>query len=437
MINNKIKNLDIYFSADCNLNCKYCYIYKNKNILQNYNNLLRNSLENDKFFNNIKEKTINIKDNIESIGLWGAEPTLNSFYCKKFFNNMFNWFENLNKVFFSTNCIVGFFGIKPIIEIIEEYNRIYNRKISLEIQFSIDGPEWITDNNRGIGTTKAVLKTIDDTILYCYNNLKLTKISTKVKPTLDGEIISKMKNDKEKIIEWYCLFDNLQEKYKKYKKDNLKINLLGYPTIVNPDKYTVQNGKDFSEFVENIMNLDESYFKNYKHPLILQTVSCYEKDRIESYLDNIPGYGACSAGAFSLSIDMDGNLHSCHRFFTEIPCPQDGLETISSYYKNQSKKDIFKMDMLNYNYHNNLYSRYEFFSIIAKSLAKYGQIEKIYLTDEEELFNLFLSIQSVMCHFGQGEETKDVLIAQTGYIKLLGNGAHQKLIKYISEGRLK
>lgn len=434
-MNNNIRNLDVYFSADCNLSCKYCYIHKNKSILQNYNSQLRESLENKKFINSIKEKTSTNKQEIISIGLWGAEPTLNSSYGKSFLFDAFDWFENLNKLFFSTNCIVGFFGIKPIIDIVEEYNKLTNREISLEIQFSIDGPEWITDENRGFGTTKAVLKAIDDTILYCVDNIKNTKIITKVKPTLDSDIISKIKNDENKIIEWYCLFDNLQEKYKQYNSDKLKINLLGYPTVVNPDYYTVQNGKDFADFIDTVTNIDDSYFKNYRHPLYLQTISCYKEGRAGEYLDNIIGLGACSAGSFSLSIDMDGNIHSCHRFFTYVPCPQDGLEVIDSYFKITNDKDLAKMDLLNYNYHSNLYSRFEFFSLIAKTLARYGQIDKTYLEDEEDLFNLFLSVQSIMCHFGQAEETKDVFIAQTGYIKLLGNGAHHKLMEYVGRYR--
>lgn len=434
-MNNNIRNLDIYFSADCNLSCKYCYIHKNKTILQDYNARLRESLENKTFINSIKKKTVNNKSNITSIGLWGAEPTLNSSYSKSFLFDVFDWFENLNRLFFSTNCIVGFFGIKSIIDIIEEYNEINNKKIHLEIQFSIDGPEWITDETRGFGTTKAVLKAIDDTILYCANHIKHTTISTKVKPTLDSETISKIKEDKNKIIEWYCLFDNLQEKYKQYNSERLKNNLLGYPTVVNPDYYTIQNGKDFSTFIDTIMNIDDSYFKNYSHPLILQTISCYREGRMGEYLDNIIGLGACSAGSHSLSIDMDGNIHSCHRFFTYVPCPQEGLEVIDSYFNAKEDKDLAKMDLLNYNYHSNLYSRYEFFAVVARTLAQYGQIDRAYLENEDELFHLFLSVQSVMCHFGQAEETKDVFIAQTGYIKLLGNGAHHKLMKYVGRYR--
>ena len=54
-----------------------------------------------------------------------------------------------------------------------------------------------------------------------------------------------------------------------------------------------------SSFIEKISNLKEEYFINYKHPLILQPLSCFKEELFNRSL-NIPGFGACSAGRYIL-----------------------------------------------------------------------------------------------------------------------------------------
>lgn len=435
-MNSQVRNIDLYFSADCNLNCKYCYIYKHKEKLQSYNEDIIYKIKNGEYIKNLKEKCGEYIDNIISVGLWGAEPTLNTSAAQIFIPELFNTFKNIEKLFFSTNAVLGFKSIQPFIDIIREYNiNNLDRKIKLEIQFSIDGPEWITDRTRNLtGITNQILKTIDDTINYL-KELDNISIEIKVKPTLDMDIINTLNKDINKIIEWFCFFDNLFEKYKHLDNEDFELNLLGYPTIVNPDIYTIEDGKQYALFVKNLSSLDISYFKNYSHPLILQPISGFRKDIMNKDLDLQKGYGACSAGNGSLSFDKDGNIHSCHRFFNYMPCPEEGLDVIQSYYKVSSDVDIAKLNLLNYSYHNNFYCRFEYFKIIANTLARYNQIDKIYLQNNENLLLLFCSIESIMCHYGQAEETKDPLIAQTGYIKLLGNGALQELIKYMKGNR--
>lgn len=429
-MNKHLKNLDLYFSSDCNLNCKYCYIYKNKEILQKYNEEILNNISNKKYANNVIDKFKNYKNDIESIGLWGAEPTLNSFKAKELLTDLFNYFINIKKLFFSTNGVIGIDGIKPYIDFISNYNKLNNRNIKLEIQFSIDGDANITNNNRGEQVYYYVMSSIKKTIEYCANKEDCCIINIKVKPTLTMDNIKYLIQDDSKLINWYLTFDNLYEQNKQYESNKLNLNLLGYPTLVNPDIYTVEDGKIFSSFVEKISNLKEEYFINYKHPLILQPLSCFKKDFFNKSL-NISGFGACSAGRGSCSVDKDGNIHSCHRFFNYMPLPQEGLEPLNNYYNIKTESQRDKMDMANAVYHNNFYSRFEFFTIIAQALAKYGFIDKIYLDNKNNLLILFCLTESLMCHFGQAEETKDLFIAQTGYIKLFGNGAAQNLMKYI------
>lgn len=46
-------NLDIFFSASCNMNCQYCYIQKDKNHMHAYNEKIVKSIEDNTFVKNI------------------------------------------------------------------------------------------------------------------------------------------------------------------------------------------------------------------------------------------------------------------------------------------------------------------------------------------------------------------------------------------------
>ena len=79
-----------------------------------------------------------------------------------------NHFYNLSDFMMSTNFTPDnwfdeFYGFTSIL------GRFQNRKFNFTLQLSIDGPEYINDENRGIGTTKKflqsfnkLLETLDD-----------------------------------------------------------------------------------------------------------------------------------------------------------------------------------------------------------------------------------------------------------------------------------
>ena len=75
------RNLVLYTTATCNLNCSYCYIDKNP-ALKRIDDLLDQSFQGDYYFNFAKEMFPNPKNLIE-VQIWGGEPTLRldrSFY---------------------------------------------------------------------------------------------------------------------------------------------------------------------------------------------------------------------------------------------------------------------------------------------------------------------------------------------------------------------
>ena len=411
----EIKTLDIIFSSDCNLSCKYCYLYHNKRKLKNYNKEIIESFRNKEFVQNIKNFFIkNQKDpkEIDQLSLWGAEPTLNSNEGYEFLEECFDYFINANTLFFSTNGILGLQGIIPFIEFIKNYKR----DLSLRIQISIDGPEWINETNRGKGSTIKTVDTINQLSKYLYENELTSKVLITLKPTLNMKQIKTLAESEEKVFLWYKFFDDLQDVNNKYNCNNLF--LLANPTIANPEEYSVQDGKNFAKYIKNINSLDLTKLNHYKH----RDLYAASLENIRNSINNI---SLCCAGRSGYGIDKDGMIYICHRDFT-LPV----VEEIINNRMAKTPKEFSKMNHLCQIFHSDSQSRYYFFKIIAFTLSKYGQIDKKYLMDELSLQYLFKIVNHYMCAFGQIDYTKELFVFYTGYLKLIGNGAEEELIKY-------
>lgn len=414
----EVKNLDFFFSSNCNLSCKYCYLLNNKEKLQNYNNDLNNKIVDGSFFNNVKnslkEKGIDYLK-IDSLSLWGAEPTLNSDNATSFLTQMFDYFENANSLFFSTNATLGLEKILPFID----FTLNYKRKIEIHLQISIDGPEWITKENRG-KITDIIINTIIDLTKYLYDN-KIDNVFIVLKPTLSMKQIALLSENIDKLKDWYLFFEKLQDQIEQY-NFNGKFNMIASPTIANPEEYSIQDGKNLALFLKNISKLDEKEFKYYKK----NNLYIYNVDQVNHPMKEIQ---LCSAGRGSYGIDKDGYIYVCHRDFTyPIVNGIDKNIDVTRYVK--SDLGFLQMDLKSTSFHNSIMSRYEFFKIVAIPMAKYGFIDKKYLYNEEALRILFKCVNNYVCSFGQIDYTKELFVMYTGYLKLLGNGAVDELLKF-------
>lgn len=165
-MNQKIKSAleNIYISPleACNLNCQYCYTHKTKNILSNqqilnfvdkYNKFLNKSSE-DTFFScfqhvsiDAKKKNVSKKNfHLKSILFCGGEVfTLPDF--PKLINQL------IQKGIFITIITNG---------TIDRLNEINDPK-NCQLLVSLDGPEKIHDQNRGLGNFNKSIKYIKHT----------------------------------------------------------------------------------------------------------------------------------------------------------------------------------------------------------------------------------------------------------------------------------
>ncbi len=69
------KELTIFSSAICNLKCTYCYIKKEPEVFA-FDEEIVNAIKSDEYIKRFKQDFPESINSIESLALWGAEPTI-------------------------------------------------------------------------------------------------------------------------------------------------------------------------------------------------------------------------------------------------------------------------------------------------------------------------------------------------------------------------
>lgn len=418
------KNIDFLFSTDCNMDCQYCYIKKDKKEMISYNQKTREKILNGELkqniINTLGEK--HLKE-IVSIGLWGAEPTINAKYFESFLDQMLEIMPNLNYLMFSTNSFLGYEYIKLFINAIDGLSIKYNKNLSLHIQFSLDGPPWVNEHSRKKGATQ---RTIDTIYAVCDNftddfngKLKIT-----IKPTLAFEYMKKMVNDQTLVNEYFNFFkeivDTTTEKSKG--KTKLKAQLKGIPTLALPGEYTSEDGKDYARWVKILWD------KEFYH---------IQPFRLMNFMNDFVDYWelnekiTCGAGSTSMIFNADGDIISCHQLAKyssyDIDKRQVPIVQAHSTLTGESLNKVEYVTNLMHSYNKNLFA---YFEIMTKALARTGQIEPIYLTNQEARKLLFIFVNCAYCFASQGEATQEPFIYLPSLIRFFGNGAAEILFLY-------
>ena len=104
----KVKNqrrtaVEIFSSALCSLNCKYCYIPKTDSMRKLQKDVVK-KLENKTFIQDLEKF---YGKNLEYLGLWGAEPTLTLDLISKAVPNLMEKFPKLKNISFSTSLMTN------------------------------------------------------------------------------------------------------------------------------------------------------------------------------------------------------------------------------------------------------------------------------------------------------------------------------------------
>jgi len=438
----RVKDINIFFSAKCNMNCAYCYIPKTK-YLNKVNEKVRESLINGSIVKNIKSFVD--PEDMSTVSLWGAEPTLNSDCAEKFFSDLFKEFPMIDTVEFSTNTLLGCEYILEIVDAVDKcsYKLKNPENIGVDIQISLDGPAWITDANRHPNATAKIIKVykslVDEFSVRKYGNLK--KVNIHFKPTLTCENMREMNNDLNKLVGWYKFFEELVDYRRKCKK---KHGVLGYipaplPTIVTPGKHTSEDGKQLAQWIRNTKGVDTSQFKYYKQPLFTQPLT-----KVKHFIEinqEVAGRFhelTCGGADASFALGVQNDIHPCHRNFIcnsylEYPSAKERLASRNLVVEVGDDTNLLRLLYITRGYHDFFSARAAFITAAVKRLAMCGQADEIYLYNDDLCMLLGVALSGITCYIGSVVESTSVHLPMLSLIRLLANGAFQELLEMLLE----
>lgn len=434
----QVGGVSIHFSSDCNIACKYCYIEKDKKCMASYNRDIRQSLEDGSFAAIIKQRLECIKDQIDDLSLWGAEPTINSKLFKNFIYELLDFFPNVHSLMFSTNAILGDVIFDDFLIPLYEYAEQHQREITFKLQMSLDGPPEFNDDSRHPGATASTLKTMTDILTKCPAESDYFKLEISTKTTLDVSYMRQMIEGGIEKFQWYYdFFDKVIEDALVAAGDKHTINIQvgSSPTLVDPGYHTVEDGKTFAKWVRMLPYVDRSHFKHYTGPLFMQPLGGIE-NLITSYnpLADAVNVSSCSASKNNISIDHEGNFYTCNRLCRNAAL---GGEAIKKHAMQSNSsvglpdKKWLKHTYGSYSVHENILTRKHFIDSQIVTLAEVNQIDPKYVNDSDARLLLFFLTLGVSCHIGAEEDyTQNPFVMPFSYLRLFGNGALEAMLDY-------
>lgn len=432
--------LVLYTTAVCNLKCVYCYIDKNP-ILAEIDNILDESFKGDYYYNFTRKMFPDINQ-LEEVEFWGGEPLLRLDRAYYTVNRLVETYPRLNRFMMSTNFTNSnwfdqFYGLTDIL------GKYSNRKFTINLQLSLDGPTDITDRNRGKGVTKAftehfieLVKTMDDRVP------KNVEIRAHFKPTLTAEIIHKLQ-DKESIIRYFKFFELFYREWLKVKdRDRLSISY-NLPNTACPSPHTKEDGILFANYCRLCSEISKeqrktgSIFRFYRD--IVSFRPRYKINYNNSYCGNC---GNCGTGYSVIGLLPYDMISACHSGFTDIlgeykkhAMELEGKEHAIEFklFLNDSSMMIHTVDSFKIyeKLSEEFYRKDTKFKItniatMIRLLACTGQVDKKYTDTKEALAGAkFIEASTSYCMRDNLGSTGSTVLVPVGLLKLLLNGARE------------
>jgi len=443
-------SVEVPSSSTCNLDCKYCYIPKSKylsEIDKKWGSILKKGI-----YKEILSELYGF-DKLSSFSLWGGEPSL-GFKNFKDINDYRKYFVKLDSFSTSTNLTT----YMQIVGLINELEKL-GKKYQFNIQISIDGPDVIQIENRGCSSGKLLNKNLLD-FIEKISHIKYGNISIYNKSTNTIENFKNFINDTNLLREYYYFFKNLEEKFKEKSSNTIFINLISSPTLGLPGRYSTEDGKIYSDFLNIDKKIQEEVYHTYNNVYLHRLIDLRKKVS----LINISYYNdtfMCSAGVAQRAIDMEGRNNLCHggwwfnypgytkEIFEsgEFVDWKEGSRILDLKDENwlsrlskivsSSYRDTLNETRVNYLIRSKA-------SLHAQSMAsayamvvllsQVGQISKIYSKDLEmaKLLSAFIVIEN-NCWFNNKIETNSLTMPSLSIFKIFGNGVFEFLIEVLKE----
>ena len=449
MLSNERSIAIFYTCGTCNLRCSYCGIDKNP-ILYKIDEALGKSFEGDYYFNQLI-KYFPSPGQLKRIETWGGEPMMKMERIHPLLRKVIDYYPFFSQMFTSTNFSYPEWTDKlfGVLKIFGEYP---TRDFTYYLQLSMDGPEYINDLGRGIGTTKKCVENFNKMVDLLPNNLPPNvKLVIQFKQTLNNET-QRLLCDKQKIIEYYQWFEGFYKQIVDLGYDNIIIEFTSPNTAV-PSPVTKEEGQRFAEFIRLCREVEEEnktekYFNYYN---IITPFSRYADGPVLTYRQ---GSNVCGSGSFQMGFLPDNLISTCHEGFTSL------YEDYKKYASNSTRvedggsinfaKFIDETGPL-YCLTEEQYEKYErFMANLTKpnttarlanmtgliiALAMAGQIDDKYLIEEEALKGaIFLQDHTAYCIKDNYNQTVSFSFVPVGLIKLLLNGAREIIEDYEENG---
>jgi len=419
----EILNINFLGSSICNLQCSYCYVPKVKELKSIHDNV-NIGIKNGSIVKHLNEKYV--LDKVTSIGFWGAEPTLNLDNSFIFLSDMMKT-SPIREVFIPTN-----FTTNPdlLVSFIEKIGRIVKEKFKIRIQISLDGPDFITDVNRGEKVTGRILENVENFIkkLNVSKDIDNVEINIFVKSTWSAKNLTYLSEHLDKINDVKVFFEEINTQFNDMnKRKNVFVNLKASGNMETPGNYNTDDGKNFAIVLDRMGQIGSNI-------AIFGTFMSALKKVLESRnLFSRPDYFTCSSVRNSISIGDNWKSHLCHRTFH--------IKYDDSAKHQKEFTDKFIDNIVDERSVNYLISTYHYFSALrlnltantAMELAYNGQIYNKYRNIDYAFLLSMLVDVAICCPLENLLENFSVNSNPASSVRLFGNGALDVLIKYYKE----
>ena len=437
--------LSIHYSADCNMDCAYCYISKKHKFATTTNQQIRAALQDGTFLKNIIALYDNYpeyKDQVDVYALWGAEPTINGEYFAQFHKGIMDNFPNIQKVEFSTNgWCGGAFLVENFVKPAMAYAIEHKRFLKFDIQFSLDGPPNINEKTRRPGATARTLEALH-TVIDAVENSPYFQLDLNLKSTLSFDTLRGLCS-LQALQEYYNWCDNVMCNLRDWAKDKTSVDYRRVnftPTFVTPITATVDDGKMFAQWLRLLTQLDYSHFNYYNNDWLFGMGVAQMHLLLEYGVQNVDHLYqmlSCSAGKNSWHIEPDGTISDCSHVspllmeanFENNKTHQFILDShvISQNFSNKELHHFYGA----YAYHAFPHSRFALFTTAVAALISAGQLDAKYATNHDELLALWFISSQMGCHLSDQEITGNEFLTTFGRIRIWGNGAVDALKEYM------
>lgn len=442
------RNTAIFYTCGtCNLRCHYCGIDKNP-VLGEIDKALGESFKGDYYINQVKKYFPN-RAQLRCIETWGGEPFWHMERLYPLVCQLADYYPYFDTFFSSTNFSYPAW-LDKVTGLFEQFAKYPHRRFNVQIQLSVDGPEYINDASRGIGTTQKCLNNLHKILEWIPDNLPANiDLCMFTKGTLDNNSI-RMLNDKEKIIEYYQFFENnFVDPIRALNMPNVTTTT-AIPNTAVPSPVTKEDGQIFANVCKLCREIEREnrtmhYFKHYEI-ITPYDMSFYGDDPNAVMLTYAHNNHTCGTCVHSIGFLPDNMISTCHEGFTqfaekyqEYAAKSDRDEysaiTFDKFGADQNLKlctteenfpRIAKV-MLNY-YEPGTTARLGNFTVLIMALAEAGLIEDKYRDEQEALSGaIFVQNHTSYCVKDNYNQTGTFSMVPDGLLKLLLNGAREHI----------